>query len=346
MDATTIAVDLAKHVFEVAIEDGRGQVVRKRLTRQQFGRLLREHTPAHLVMEACGSAHHWGRTAQAYGHRVRLLPPQYVRPFVRRQKTDRTDVTGLLDAGQRSEMPTVAVKTVAQQEILALHRVRTQWMTTRTARINTLHGLLAEYGVTFAAGVRQVGRRAGQVLADPDTPIPLSLRRALLTLLEEIRDLERRAEAVERELRAAATNDPVIERLQSIPGVGLLTATALVGSVGHIQGFKRPRRFASWLGLTPREYSSGSHRSLGHITKAGDGYLRRLLVHGARAVLAAARRSAASHRPLAALQQWAVQVSERRGPNRATVALANKLARIIWAVWTRDQVFTGRPTAA
>jgi transposase len=297
-------------------------------------------------MEACGSAHYWGRTAQAYGHRVQLLPPQYVRPFVRRQKTDRTDVTGLLDARQRSEMPTVAVKTVAQQAVLALHRVRAQWMATRTARINALHGLLAEHGVTFAAGVRQLGRRAGQLLADPDTPIPLSLRRALLTLLEEIRDLERRAEEVERELRAAAHNDPVMERLQSIPGVGLLTATALVGSVGHIHGFKRARQFASWLGLTPREYSSGSHRSLGHITKAGDGYLRRLLVHGARAVLAAARRRAASQRPIGALQHWALQLAERRGPNRATVALANKLARIVWAVWTRDQVFTGRPIAA
>jgi transposase len=330
----------------VAIEDGRGQVSRRRLTRQQFARFLRDHTPAQLVMEACGSAHYWGRTAQAYGHRVQLLPPQYVRPFVRRQKTDRTDVTGLLDARQRSEMPTVAVKTVAQQEILALHRVRAQWMATRTARINTLHGLLAEHGVTFAAGVRQLGRRAGPLLADPDTPIPLRLRRALLTLLEEIRDLERRAEAVERELRAVAHHDPVMERLQSIPGVGLLTATALVGSVGHIHGFTRARRFASWLGLTPREYSSGSHRSLGHITKAGDGYLRRLLVHGARAVLAAARRRAASHRPLGALQHWAVQLAERRGPNRATVALANKLARIVWAVWTRDQVFTGRPIAA
>jgi transposase len=346
MDATTIAVDLAKHVFEVAIEDARGQVSRRRLTRQQFARFLRDHTPAQLVMEACGSAHYWGRTAQAYGHRVQLLPPQYVRPFVRRQKTDRTDVTGLLDARQRSEMPTVAVKTVAQQEVLALHRVRAQWMATRTARINTLHGLLAEHGVTFAAGVRQLGRRAGQLLADPDTPIPLSLRRALLTLLEEIRDLERRAEAVERELRAVAHSDPAMERLQSIPGVGLLTATALVGSVGQIHGFKRARRFASWLGLTPREYSSGSHRSLGHITKAGDGYLRRLLVHGARAVLAAARRRAASQRPLGALQHWAVQLAERRGPNRATVALANKLARIVWAVWTRDQVFTGRPIAA
>jgi transposase len=346
MDATTIAVDLAKHVFEVALEDGRGHVSRQRLTRAKFARLLREHPPAQVVMEACGTAHYWGRTALAHGHRVRLLPPQYVRPFVRRQKTDRTDVTGMLDACQRPEMPTVAVKTVAQQEVLALHRVRAQWIATRTARINTLHGLLAEHGVTFAAGVRQVGPRAGQVLADPDTPIPASLRRALVMLLEEIRELTQRAEAVERELRAVAEHDAVIDRLQSIPGVGLLTATALVGSVGQIHGFRRARRFASWLGLTPREYSTGEHRSLGHITKAGDGYLRRLLVHGARAVLAAARRSAAQQRVLPPLQQWAVRLAERRGPNRAAVALANKLARIVWAVWTHDQAFTGRPIAA
>jgi transposase len=346
MDATTMAVDLAKHVFEVAIEDGRGAVSRRRLTRPQFARLLRDHLPTTVVMEACGSAHHWARTAHAHGHRVQLLPPQYVRPFVRRPKSDRTDVTGLLDARQRPEMPTVAVKTVAQQALLALHRVRTQWMATRTARINALHGLLAEHGVTFAAGVRQVGRRAGQVLADPDTPIPDSLRRILLTLLDEIRELEQRAVAVERELRAAAHDDPVMTRLQTVPGVGLLTATALVGSVGHIHGFRRARRFASWLGLTPREHSSGGHRSLGHITKAGDGYLRRLLVHGARAVLAAARRTATQARPLTALQQWALRIAERRGPNRAAVALANKLARLVWAVWTRDQPFTGQPLAA
>lgn len=340
MDVTTIAVDLAKHVFEVVTADSQGRVIsRHRLTRLQFARLLRGHAPAHVVMEACGTAHHWGRTAQAAGHRVSLLPPHYVRPFVQREKTDRTDVTGLLDAAQSGRLRPVPVKPVAQQELMALHRIRQQWIATRTARINALHGLLGEYGITFAPSTRRIATLAGQVLADVDAPVPGRLRRALAQLVEEIRDLTQRVEVLERELKDLASQDATISRLQSIPGVGLLTATALVGTVGHIHSFRRARRFASWVGLTPREHSSGHRRRFGAITKQGDVYLRCLITQGARAVLFGARRLAAAGRPLPPLQQWALGLADRRGVNRAVVALANKMARMIWAVWIREVPF-------
>jgi transposase len=273
------------------------------------------------------------------------LPPQYVRPFVRREKTDRTDVTGLLDARRSPGIRPVPVKTAEQQELLALLRIRTQWMTTRTARINALHGLLSEHGVTLPKGTRRILVNVATVLEDADAPIPGRLRRALANVTAEIRQLDDRVATIERELEAAAAEDPVVTRLQTVPGVGLLISTAAVATVGHIHSFHRGRQFASWLGLTPREHSSGNRRQLGGITKQGDVYLRSLLTHGARAVLAAARRRAQAKQPLTRLQAWAVSVAERRGVNKATIGLANKLARILWAVWVRDVPFLAQPAA-
>jgi transposase len=346
MNTTTIAVDLAKHVFEVAVATAGYAPVRHRFTRAQFERFIRSHAPAHVVMEACGTSHYWGRTAQGVGHRVTLLPAQYVRPFVRRQKTDRTDTAGLLDAVRSDGLKPVAVKTVVQQELLALHRIRNQWMATRTARINALRGFLREHGILVPSGARRGLVAVGRILEDAEAPVPGRLRRALALLVSEVREVEARIEVLERELRAVADQNPVIERLKEIPGVGLLTATALVASVAHIHGFHRARRFASWLGLTPREDSSADRRHLGAITKQGDVYLRCLLTHGARAMLLAARRAARLKRPLTWLQQWALAVADRRGHNRATIAVANKMARIIWAVWSRDVAFVARPAAA
>lgn len=336
MHATTIAVDLAKHTFEVAITEPGRVITRRRFGRTQFARFLRMQPPAALVMEACSTAHYWGRLAQSCGHTVRLVPAQYVTPFVRRQKTDRTDVDGLLDATRSAGLTPVPVKTVAQQELASLHRLRQQWMTTRTARVNALRALLAEFGLIVPPGVRRVRANALALIDAAADTLPARLRRALMEVIDELRDLETRVATCERELRAVAAADPLLTRLQTIPGVGLITATALAASVGHLASFPRARRFASWLGVTPREHSSGSRRRLGAITKAGNTYLRSLLTHGARAALFAARRLAHAGRPLTALQRWALTVLDRRGANRATIALANKLARVIWAVWTRD----------
>lgn len=275
MDATTVAVDLAKTVFEVAIADRQWHIVaRQRFNRRQFTHFLATVSPTHVVMEACGTAHFWGRFAQKHRHSVTLLPPAYVRPYVRRNKTDRTDAEALLEATRSGQIPSVAVKSVAQQTVLALHRIREQWMTTRTARINTLRGILREQGLLLPAGAGPALRAIPAILEDAETPLANSLSRMIAVMHEEIRQLDACIGALERELRAIAAADPVAIRLREIPGIGLLTATALVGTVGHIQAFGRARQFASWLGLTPREYSSGTHRRLGGISKRGDVYLR------------------------------------------------------------------------
>lgn len=344
MDATTVAVDLAKTVFEVAIADRQWHIVaRQRFNRRQFTHFLATVSPTHVVMEACGTAHFWGRFAQKHRHSVTLLPPAYVRPYVRRNKTDRTDAEALLEATRSGQIPSVAVKSVAQQTVLALHRIREQWMTTRTARINTLRGILREQGLLLPAGAGPALRAIPAILEDAETPLANSLSRMIAVMHEEIRQLDACIGALERELRAIAAADPVAIRLREIPGIGLLTATALVGTVGHIQAFGRARQFASWLGLTPREYSSGTHRRLGGISKRGDVYLRCLLTHGARAVLHSAHRRQTAQEPLTRLHQWALMVQGRRGHNKATIAVANKLGRIVWAVWAHDATFNPKP---
>ncbi len=344
MDATTVAVDVAKTVFEVAIANRQWHIVaRHRFNRRQFAHFLATASPTHVVMEACGTAHYWGRCAQRHGHTITLLPPAYVRPYVRRNKTDRTDAEALLEAMRSGQIPSVPVKSVAQQTLVALHRIRAQWMATRTARINALRGLLREQGVLLPAGAGPALRAIPALLEDAETALGNPLCRMIALIYKEVRELEACIDALERELRAVAAVDPVAARLRDIPGIGLLTATALVGTVGHIHAFRRARQFASWLGLTPREYSSGAHRRLGGISKRGDVYLRCLLTHGARAVLRAAHRRTNAHEPLTRLHQWALTVQARRGHNKATIAVANKLGRIVWAVWTRDVQFDPRP---
>jgi transposase len=340
MDATTVAVDLAKTVFELAIANVQWRIVsRQRLNRERFARFLAETAATHIVMEACGMAHYWGRVAQQHGHRVTLVPPAYVRPYVRRNKTDRADAEAILEAVRSGEMPSVPVKRVEQQALVAVHRVREQWMTTRTARINTLRGLLREQGMLLPAGARAALQAVPALLDDADVPLPMHLRSVLASVYEEVRGIEQRIAALERELRALAETDVVVTRLRTIPGIGLLTATALVGAVGHIHAFRRARQFASWLGLTPREHSSGARRRLGSISKRGDVYLRCLLSHGARAVLLAAQRRHRNAQPLTHLHAWALTIRERRGHNKATMAVANKLGRIVWAVWRKDVPF-------
>ena len=345
MDATTVAVDVAKNTFEVVLADREWHIIgRQRFTRTRFLRFLTTTPAVQLVMEACSTAHYWGRLAQQHGHRVVLLPAVYVRPYVRRNKTDRTDAEALLEAVRSGQLPTVPVKRVEQQALVALHRVREQWMATRTARINVLRGLLSEHGLLLPPTAAAALNAVPTVLAE--ARLPAHLRHVLALLHEEVRAIEGRIHTLEQELRALAATDPVVVRLRTIPGVGLLTATALVGSVGNIHAFRRARQFASWLGLTPREYSSGSHRRLGGISKRGDRYLRCLLTHGARAVLTAAHRRTARSHPLPRLFQWAKTLQERRGHNKATVAVANKLGRIVWAVWTKETDFRATRAAA
>ena len=342
MDATTVAIDLAKDIFEVALANRAGRVIeRKRLTRRQFERFV-DGLPARteVIMEACGTAHYWGRRCQTRDLQVRLLPVQYVRPYVRRNKTDRTDTDAMLEAARCGGIQPVPVKTVEQQTLQALHRVRTQWQAARTARINVVRGLLREQGLPIPVGARTVLARVAGILEDADVALPDLLRHTVGLVVDEIRSLETRIGTIDRQLARVAAEHPIAQRLQQIPGVGVLTATALVGAVNHIHAFRRGREFAAWLGLTPRESSTGGRRYLGGISKRGDVYLRYLLTHGARAVLLTSQRTArtAPHR-LTRLQQWAVTTAARRGHNKAAIAVANKMARIIWAVWHGDVDF-------
>ena len=337
MKDTTIAVDLAKSVFEVAVSQRPGKVsARRRLSRGQFSRFLAEQAPATVVMEACGTAHFWGREAGAHGHRVVLIPPHAVRPYVLRNKTDGADAKGLLEAVRNEAVHPVPVKSVDQHVLTALHRLRSTWLATRTARLNTVRGLLRELGFAIPVGARQVVPHVWALVSDADSGLPDALRPVLAEVAREIGELETRLREVERSLETLASASPVVARLRTIPGVGLLTATALVAFVGTVQRFPSGRHFASYLGLTPREVSSGHQRRLGRISKRGDPYLRMLLIHGARSVLCHAKKATGARDRL---RVWALERERLRGHNKAAVALANKLARIAWAVWCHERAF-------
>jgi transposase len=346
MDAMTVAIDLAKDIFEVAISDGQGRVhERRRLKRRQFATFVDTlPSDAMVVMEACGSSHYWARRCQARGAMGRLLSPQYVRPYVRRNKTDRTDAEALLEANRCGSLLAVPVKTVEQQMIQAVHRLRQQWQITRTARINFVRALLREQGIVFPVRTRTLQRQIAAVIADPETPLSDLTRQTASWVLEDLEAVDGQLKQLDRRLAHIARTHPIAGRLQQIPGIGVVTSTALVGSVPHIHAFRRGRQFASWLGLTPREHSSGQRRVLGGISKHGDVYLRSLLAHGARAFLRGAevRATQSTHTPTR-LEDWAVRVAARRGRHRAILAIANKLARIIWAVWHHDRDFGTTP---
>jgi len=338
MKDTTIAVDLAKSVFEVAVSRRAGRVdERHRLSRAQFSRFLAERAPATVVMEACGTAHYWGREAGTRGHRVVLMPPHAVRPYVLRNKTDGADAKGLLEAVRNEAIRPVPVKSVDQQVLASLHRMRSAWMATRTARLNTLRGLLRELGYSIPVGARQVVPQVWVLVSDADSGLPDALRPVLAEAAREIGEIEARLRGVERSLEAMARASDVLVRLRTIPGIGLLTATALLAFVGDVRRFPSGRRFASYLGLTPRESSSGLRRRLGGISKRGDPYLRMLLIHGARSVLLHAKKKPSGEHDR--LRAWALERERARGHNKAAVALANKLARIAWAVWRRERAF-------
>ena len=312
MDTTTIAVDLAKSVFQVAVSKKPGHVSEQhRLSRTRFIRFFAEHQPATVLLEACSSAHHWARELQSLGHSVIMLPPHAVRTYVPPNKTDRTDAKALLEAFRNKDIHPVPIKSVDQHVMMTLHRFRSAYMTQRTARINTTRGVLREIGIFIPVGAARVVPAVYDLAGDPERDIPRALRSVLTKVCTEIRDLEVRIRDIERQLENLARDDLIIGRLRTIPGIGLLTATALVAFVGDIGRFPTGRHFASYLGLTPRERSSGLRRQLGRISKRGDTYIRMLLVHGARSVLWASKKSKNPDR----LRSSALEIERSRGHN-------------------------------
>lgn len=341
MNSTTVAVDLAKSVFQLAVADSSWKILEThRLTRSQFERWFINRDVSLVIMEACGSAHHWARWLNSLGIEVRLLPAQYIRAYVKRNKTDAADAAALLEAARASDIRPVRVKSVEQQALQGMHRIRSLWMGTRTSRINALRGFCREFGIAIPVGARTGVEVISRVLADPNTAVPDLIRGTARLLIEEIRLLEARIAQLERELAALAKLSPACTTLLSIPGIGLLTATALVAATsGDVSHFKDARHFSSWFGLTPKEYSSGSTRYLGRISKRGDRYLRMLLTHGARSVLRAAKVAEGVGKEVTGVRRWALDVQGRTNHNKAACALANKMARICYATLRDKEPF-------
>lgn len=340
---TVVAVDIAKTVFEIAVSETPGAVTqRPRLRRAAFLAFFRQIPRATVVMEACGSAHYWARELEALGHTVRLLPPHQVRPYVTRNKTDRTDAKGILEAFRNQDIHPVPVKTIPQQTLCAIHRFRSGWLAARTAQVNTLRGLLREIGFIIPEGIRKVLPAVRPLIEDADAAIPDDLRPTLAVACDHIELLSRQIKGADRQLEALAEHIPQVQRIFGIPGIGLITATALFAFVGDVHRFPSARHFASYLGLTPRERSSGNRRNLGGISKRGDRYLRTLLIHGARSVLVHAATAKSHDR----LRSWALKLRNRTKYNKAAVGLANRLARIVWAVWRHDRTYDSSQQAA
>ena len=326
MQITTVGLDLAKSVFQVHAVDGDGNVVRKALRRVQVLAFFKQTPPCLVGMEACGTSHFWARELTKLGHDVRLMPPAYVKPYVKRGKTDANDAEAICEAVARPNMRFVPVKSLEQQSDLTLHRVRQGFVEERTATLNRLRGLLTEFGHVLPLRASEVHRRVPQLLGKLPTRVAACAR----DLLEHAARLQAKTLEYEHEIKIHVRSNALACRAQTRLGIGPITASALVATVGNGHDFKNGRQFAAWLGLVPRQYSTGGRIRLGHITKRGDPYLRTLLVMGARAVL---QRAASLTDPLS---RWALAVRERRGYHRACIAIAAKNARVAWALLAKE----------
>ena len=323
MGPTTIAIDLATRVFQVHFVDPEtGAIHSKVLKRAQLVPFFANRSRCRIVMEACGSAHHWARQLAKLGHDVRLIAAQFVRPFVKSNKNDAADAAAIWEASQRPGMRFVAVKTEDQQAMLALHRMRQQLVRFRVMQVNQVRGLLYEFGVVLPQGRRASIEAAKGAMASLADQLPTMLTDSLQDQISRLSALDEQIQRIEQRITEWRRGDEACCRISEIPGVGLLTATAAVAVIGNAQAFRSGREFAAYLGLVPRQNSSGGKVKLGGISKRGDVYLRTLLVHGARAVI-----SSSKHLP-ERLRNMLV----RRPTNVVAVALANKLARTIWAL--------------
>lgn len=322
-NVTTVGIDLAKSLFSLHGVDAKGSVLlRKTVSRRKLAALVAQLPPCLIGMEACSGAHEWARQFAVFGHTVKLMAPKFVTPYRKSGKNDGNDAEAICEAVSRPNMRFVPVKTLEQQAVLTLHRVRQGFIEERTATVNRLRGLLAEFGIVMAQAVAEVRRQVPRVLEQ----LPALVARSARGLLEHLRTLDERIREYEHEIEAHARQDAPTRLAQQRPGVGPITASAIVASIGDAHDFKNGRQFSAWLGLVPRQHSTGGKARLGHITRRGDAYLRTLLVMGARSVL---QRAARQSDPLS---KWALAIKERRGYHRACVAIASKNARVVWAM--------------
>jgi transposase len=343
MKITRVGVDLAKSVFHIHAVDRRERPQwQTKLKRCDWVDALCERLApgAEVGMEACASAHHWGRELQGRGIRVKLIAAQFVKPYVKSNKNDSVDAEAICEAMSRPGMRFVSLKTIAQQDIQAMHRIRSELISQRTAKVNQIRGLVGEYGIVAPTGINQLRRALPVWLEDAENGLSGRFRGLLCGLREDLQHLDERVAELDSDIAKSVTDDPLARRLLALRGVGPLTASALTGALADGASFRRGRDFAASIGLTPRQHSTGGRDRLLGISKRGDPYLRKLLVHGARAVLrhAEARDDA--------LSQWVNAMSSRKHPNVVTVALANKTARVAWAIAARGTTYDPELIAA
>jgi transposase len=326
---TPVGIDIAKNVFQVHYVDGRtGEIVSQQIKRAKFLEYFANRAPCLIGMEACGGAHHWARQLTCLGHQVRLMSGQFVKAFNIRNKNDAADAQAIWRAVQQPVKP-VAIKTEMQQAMLSLHRMREQLVKFRTMQLNELRGLLAEYGEVVARGRASLVKKLPELLGRLSERLPAALVESLREQFNEIVRLDERIAAIEARMREWKKEDQAVKAISAIPGVGLLTATTAVAVMGDAKAFRSGREFAAWAGLVPRQTGTGGKTCLHGISKRGDTYLRTLLIHGARSVLTHAKEPG----------PWVERMKQRRPSNVVTVALANKMARTIWAILAHARTY-------
>jgi transposase len=334
MTISTLGIDIAKNTFQLHGADYAGKaVLKKRLPRHKLAAYAATLPACTIVMESCGGANYWARVFQRSGHTVRLISPQFVKPFVKTNKNDANDAQAIVEAASRPSMNFVPIKQVEQQDIQSIHRIRTRVVKNRTALINEIRGLCLEYGVILTAGAARVKPSLCAAIASCDNELTASSRESMQDLYSELVDVEARLKKLDSKVRQLCRQSESCQRILKVPGVGELTATAIVAAVPDPREFRNGRHMSAWLGLVPRQSSSGDKQVLLGISKRGDRYLRTLLIHGARAVL--------SHRKVldSNYDRWVAKKKTTLSHNKAAVALANKNARIIWSMLSTGEEF-------
>lgn len=333
MKITTLGIDLAKNVFQLhGVSDCGKPALKKQLKRQQMAEFF-ANLPACLIgMEACAGAHYWARKLQGFGHTVKLMAPQFVKPYVKTNKNDAADAEAICEAVARPNMRFVPIKNIEQQSVLALHTVRQGFVKARTAQANQIRGLLAEFGLIVPQGIGHIAKRVPELIEDASNELPGAFRLLAQRLLDHLKELDRQVDELEAQIVRWHRQSETSSKLAGIPGIGPITASALVATIGDAKNFDNGRQVAAWLGLVPRQHSSGGKQNLLGISKRGDCYLRTLLIHGARSVIHWESKRADSC-------SWLSGVLKRRHKNVAAVALANKNARIVWAILAHDRPY-------
>jgi transposase len=326
-NVTSLAIDLAKNVFQLHGTDAKGKIVlRKKISRTKLLEFIISLKPCNIHMEACGTANYWGRKFRGYGHKVKLINPKYVKPYVKRNKNDANDAAGIAAAARDPEMRFCEVKTEEQQDMQSVHRIRSMLIQQRTALTNQIRGLLAEYGIAIPQGISHVRSELPLILGNNPNDLGGLILGCLMEIYERFCSLDTRITFYDKKIESLFKNNEACQRLEKIPGIGVLGATILASILGNGGAFKNGRHFAAFLGLTPKQHSSGGKDRLLGISKGGDTYARTLLVHGARAVLLRVNKKTDKH------SKWVSDIASRRGCNKAAVALANKNARIAWSI--------------